>query len=184
MSKSIRCFLGVPVEPAVGRVLDSAVTALQRLPARQQVNWVAPANRHLTLAFLGNQPLTLAYQLQAELQGGLSQLHCFTLPSTVVSGFPDKKSPIVALQFEAAGALLDLMKVITPVLERLGLPVERRPLRPHITLGRLRRGQGWLHPGQAMILSLPVTSLVLYESRLSPGGAHYTPLWSLPLAPA
>ncbi|RLU03507.1 MAG: RNA 2',3'-cyclic phosphodiesterase [Ketobacter sp.] len=182
MSKeSIRCFLGVPLEPEVNDALDLIVADLNLLPAARRVRWVDAANRHLTLAFLGDQSLAAVFDLQAALQAVCSSNKAFPLRSQRVSGFPDAKSSIVALELEAADPLLKLVADIRSVLTGHGFPGEVRRYRPHVTLGRMRRGQSWKQPPQSCELRLTITSVELYQSRLSTAGARYTPLWSLPL---
>jgi 2'-5' RNA ligase len=77
----------------------------------------------------------------------------------------ERCAPLMGLQAALAGTLADL-----------GLPGEDRPYTPHLTLGRSRR----LDPAAGRILetradlpigSLTVDRMVLFESRLQPGGA-------------
>ena len=179
--ESVRCFLGVPLDVKVNAVLDQKVNALALLPAARRVRWVDAANRHLTLAFLGEQPLAALFDLQAALQVLCSSFPAFELSSQRISGFPDAKSSIVALEMEPAESLVKLVTAIQSVLAAQGLPVETRGYRPHVTLGRLPRGQSWKQPSQACELLLVVNKVVLYQSRLTTAGAEYSPLWSLPL---
>ena len=179
--ETVRCFLGVPLQSEVTVALDQTVNALKLLPVARKVKWVGAANRHLTLAFLGDQSLDVVFSLQAALQTPCSSLKAFDLSSTVVSGFPDAKSSIVALELDSTEMLLALVDAIQSILIAQGLPVEKRRYRPHVTLGRLHRGQSWKQAPQSCELLLPVQSVVMYQSRLSAAGAQYTPLWSLPL---
>ncbi|MAR92258.1 MAG: RNA 2',3'-cyclic phosphodiesterase [Pseudomonadota bacterium] len=179
--RTLRTFLGVPVPDSVNDALAPVVRDLAQSPPDRGVRWVAPGNRHLTLAFLGDQPPATLARLQSRLQPLLMPLPAFTLHSRMLMGFPDAKSPIVALEFERSEPLDELVQNIRGVLQPLDLPREQRPLRPHVTLGRLPRGRGWQQPPQPLPLSLPVQSVVLYQSRLTEQGAQYTPLWRLPL---
>ncbi|MEE2731599.1 MAG: RNA 2',3'-cyclic phosphodiesterase [Pseudomonadota bacterium] len=184
--ETIRCFLGVPLSPPLNAALDQRVQALNALAAAHPVRWVSAANRHMTLLFLGDQPLAMALKLQAALQPVCASHPGFTLRSQVVSGFPDAKSAIVALELEPADGLQDWLTDIRSVLSGLdtlaGVLANERRYRPHVTLGRLPRGQRWPLPPQPCELALTVQSIVLYQSRLTPKGAQYTPVWTLPLA--
>src|SRR5690606_42104831 len=57
-------------------------------------------------------------------------------------GFPrTKQSRYLVAQVEASAALLRVHERLQESLLQHGFPTEQRPLRPHITLARLRRGQ-------------------------------------------
>jgi 2'-5' RNA ligase len=82
--------------------------------------------------------------------------------------------------------LVDLARRLAGVARRLDLPVEDRPFRPHLTLGRWRPGQpadgtlpeqlaGYRGP------AWPVTELRLWESHLGPKPTYDT-VASWPLA--
>jgi len=189
--ETVRCFLGVPLAAADNSLLDSTVDSLrQSAPASiaDSVAWVRAANRHLTLAFLGQQPLSELYYLQSVLQARLESWAGFSVAAQSINGFPDARSAIVALELEAAAVLLELVALVeaalTAVLSQPNQTQHGRRYRPHITLGRLKRGKHWQQPSQSVHWSLPVNSVVLFQSRLTPHGAQYSPLWSLPLLPA
>ncbi|RLT93494.1 RNA 2',3'-cyclic phosphodiesterase [Ketobacter sp.] len=184
--ETIRCFLGVPLSPPLSAALDLRVQALSACAEAHSVRWVSAVNRHMTLLFLGDQPLAPALKLRAALQPVCASRPEFTLRSQVVSGFPDANSAIVALELESADGLQDWLTDIRSVLFGVdtlaGVLANERRYRPHVTLGRLPRGQRWPLPPQPCTLTLTVQSMVLYQSRLTPTGAQYTALWTLPLA--
>ena len=181
----IRCFLAVPLAAQSSALLDSAVTRLKPFYAEGSVRWVAASNRHMTLAFLGDQTPETVLCLQAPLQSALAAVPAFVLEGVAVSGFPDAKSRIVALELECTAALKGLLSSVHAVLARQGLAVERRPYRPHVTLGRLdgRLGRGGSRRPlfQPVAINMPVSSLVLYRSRLLPSGSEYEPVWEVAL---
>ena len=185
----IRCFLAVPLAAQSSALLDSAVTRIKPFYAEGSVRWVAASNRHMTLAFLGDQSPETVLCLQAPLQSALAAVPAFVLESVAVSGFPDAKSRIVALELECTAALKGLLSSVHAVLARQGLAVEKRPYRPHVTLGRLdgrldgRLGRGGSRRPlfQPVAINMPVSSLVLYRSRLLPSGSEYEPVWEVAL---
>jgi 2'-5' RNA ligase len=71
-------------------------------------------------------------------------------------------------------------------LARAGIAAEPRAFAPHLTIGRFREHGPDLTPlldkyAGISFGPLPVEQLVLFESRLLPGGARHLPLFSVPL---
>jgi len=67
-------------------------------------------------------------------------------------------------------ALQRLHADLGAALRGLGLPVETRAFRPHVTLAR--RAAGALAPGDGPALRWTVRSWVLVQSTLGPGGGY------------
>lgn len=138
-----------------------------------QAAWTRPENVHLTLAFLGDQPLEKAATLEdqaltrfrAEPPLSLRAHRWLILPSA-------RAARVLALGLEADPRLLRLVEDLRRDLLRLGIAFDPKPFRPHITVARLR---------QPRVLALPVLEpleaavdrVALVESRLLPAGAEY-----------
>ncbi len=179
--KPVRCFLAAPLPGPVREDLGRVQQRLDRAGVRAR--WVRPDRMHLTVRFLGElesdrfaavlDALTAPLEVRGPLRLAPDGLGAFPSPArarVVWAGFTGDRSALAraALEVEAR-------------LEPLGLPRERRPLRPHLTLGRFRvpppRGIGaaveavgpYRGPGFA------VTEFVCYESRLHPTGPEYIP---------
>lgn len=184
-NQTVRCFLGVPLDVSSNNLLDSMVAQLRQCSQASEVRWVNASNRHITLVFLGAQTLDSVFALQAVLQPAVVNRPGFSVAARSICGFPDAKSSVVALELEASAELMELVTVVNEILSAQGFAVETREYRPHVTLGRLGRGRSWQLSPQtgARALKLPLSSLVLYQSRLSAAGAEYEPLWSLQLNP-
>jgi 2'-5' RNA ligase len=74
-------------------------------------------------------------------------------------------------------------------LEALGFAREKRPFRPHLTIGRIKERRRLQSLVDAMtVLELPqfnsfdADEIILYKSDLRPTGAIYTKLQRMPLA--
>ena len=108
-----------------------------------------------------------------------------SLTSEGGGAFPGTRNPrILWVGFlEPLELVRQLQQNMENALSGAGFPREDRPFHPHITVGRTR---GALPPawGERFVQALsgksfgvvPVSSFTLYESRLGPGGAVYTPL--------
>ena len=89
--------------------------------------------------------------------------------------------------------LVRLFDEVESRLRRAGVEPETRPFSPHLTIARFRdrqRGGRADRPWPADAIasarvaagSMPVRSITLYQSRLTPAGPEYTPLASPPLS--
>ncbi len=137
--------------------------------------WTDPARWHLTLLFLGAVPREVLPALSAGAAPAVSAAPPMRLRLAGAGRFGSARRPQVAwagLDGDV-GALTELADRLAHVARGLGLAVEERPFRPHLTLGRWRprqpadgtltdrlagyRGPAW-----------PVGEVLLLESRLGP----------------
>jgi 2'-5' RNA ligase len=84
------------------------------------------------------------------------------------------------------GPLKRLHEKVDRAVAQVGFRPEQRAYTPHITLGRLKRSSGTVgslleQSGGLSSEPFPVDSLILYESKLTPQGAVYTPVHHYPL---
>jgi RNA 2',3'-cyclic 3'-phosphodiesterase len=181
----MRLFFAIDIGAAQRAALRDAVAALQPVAPRA-VRWVEPAGAHITLSFLGEVAAERTGQLLAAAQAALAALPSFTLHLAPASAFPNLRRPRT-LWLGLAGQTDVLTQVqgrLADALVPLGFARERRPFRPHLTLGRVREGAS---PAElaalgATLPALPapdpmpwlVDMIVLYHSELGPQGARYT----------
>jgi 2'-5' RNA ligase len=182
-----RLFIAFPLTEAVrGELLRQQAVLRSR---REAVTWVAGPAMHLTAVFLGELPegripeLCDLLEIVAEHQAPLR----FHLGPPGVFGGERPKVLFTSLTGPVE-TLRTLVERLEQRLRRLGVPLEKRRYRPHVTLGRVRSGGEELaaaHLGNAPLpLSVDLTRLVLFESRLHPEGPLYTALADFPLAGA
>ena len=186
--QGIRCFLGVSAEPEMVTALKPLLAPLRASAWSRRVRWVEPHNWHLTLVFLGERTFPFIQHLQASFQSALPGVEGMTdfsrieLQGNRISGFPDAKSRIIALEFNPSDAMVKLKAVIDQVLHAQGVEPERRAFRPHLTLGRVRRDQQVQFDPVSCEIGLPIRELKLFKSTLTAEGSEYESLWSLPLS--
>ena len=154
----------------------------------RNVRWTPAGNLHLTLRFLGE--LTSAQYAEAqELLRGTAETDTFRLHITGTDAFPSFGKPsVLVLKLEGRtsedhAALLAIQKNMEEYARQLGLPPEHRPFRPHITLGRVRRGQKIQRSLEQSLRNIKpdrfdsaegiVQTVHLVESTLTPSGARY-----------
>ena len=136
---SLRLFIALWPTPAVRTALATRRDALRWPPGAALV---ADERLHLTLHFLGQVPATLLPQLVPALQLRGSR---FTLDIGPPQMWP--RGLAVLPCTPAPPALRALHVALAAALAGLGLSVERRPFRPHVTLAR--RAEGVVLPRSA-----------------------------------
>jgi 2'-5' RNA ligase len=157
--------------------LEGAVAPLR--DALGAPRWTPSERWHLTLLFLGTVPAGRVPALTAALGDAVAPGPPMTLRLEGGGRFGSRRRPQVAWAGVAGdvGPLTDLAGRLAGAARRLGLPVEDRPYRPHLTLGRWRPGG----PADGDLLDRlaghrgpdwPVADVLLVESRLGPRPVH------------
>lgn len=180
----IRAFVAVPVEDAVVRRRLAGARSL--LPSLRGVRWVAESQLHFTLKFLGDleeDRVRAAREVAAA--AARAGPGAFRLALEGLGVFPPRGSARVVWAGCGAGAepLAALATAVEEAFVAAGFPREERPFSPHLTLARVK------DPGSGRRLSeavpsasrepfgtVPVDSLVLFRSDLSPAGPDYSEL--------
>jgi 2'-5' RNA ligase len=136
---------------------------------------------HVTLAFLGRRPDEDVETIGPLIDTGLPAPR-LTLDRVLL--LPPRRPRVRTVELRAEG-LAELQARVAGALAAAGVYTpEKRPFRPHVTVGRLRpRAQP---PRTADVaferLTFHGTAVTLYASRLHPHGARYEPLAIAPLA--
>ena len=187
--EKIRTFVAVPVSDEVRVRVAEVEDKLRGVGA--DVKWVAPENIHLTVKFLGNVEVSVIEDLSAGLRAALTGLSCFGAILAGMGTFPEgRRYPRVVWMgiTEGNDRLRDLASKVDHACSALGFEMEERPFRPHLTIGRVRRGSGALVELADEVgalefnpLKLDVDRVNLMRSKLSPKGPTYTVLESFNL---
>ncbi|MCP4681954.1 MAG: RNA 2',3'-cyclic phosphodiesterase [Desulfobacterales bacterium] len=155
------------------------------------VRWVNVDNIHLTMVFMGNVRTERLEGIEKAAKKACRRYGPFEIHLKDVGFFGGKRNPRV-LWIGMGGDLKRLSKfrgALHRHLKPFGVKEEKRPFRPHLTIGRFRKGarsnvdldeitakyQGLDSP------VCPLEELVLFKSELKPGGAVYSGLnsWAL-----
>ena len=153
--------------------LDRALQPLRAAPGAPR--WTPPSRWHLTLLFLGDVPADLLGPLTTAVAPAVAGTPPLALQLAGAGRFGSSRRPAVCwagLAGDVAG-LTALAGRLAAAARALGLPVEDRPFRAHLTLGRWRPGRpadptlperlaGYAGP------VWPVPEVVLWRSHLGP----------------
>lgn len=172
----MRLFVGTFPPPAIADRCATIAEALRAVPGARIVS--AP-RIHVTLAFLGDQPLDLVAPLEDALRAHLATLAPEPVRASEVTGFPTVRRARVAVVALEPGALRAVHAATAAALRQVGLVPEVRPFRPHLTIARFR--------SPATLPDVPIEALawtadaaILVRSRLG-AGARYEALATIPL---
>ncbi len=182
----MRAFVAIEISEDVRAALDRVRQELARTPA--QVKWVAPANVHLTLKFLGEIETETAEAAKGAM-GAAAGGGPFTFEVAGLGSFPPGRKPRVvwAGVIGGADAIARVQTKLDAALGSLGFARERDFV-PHLTIGRVKspRGADALaaaiarHADTAFGSSV-ASEMVLFESTLTPQGAVYRAVARVPL---
>ena len=185
-SATWRTFIALPLPSDWQPALSAVIGQLSASTPPDAVRWTAPANIHLTLRFLGATDPAAIPAITARLRQSLPGIAAPTLSLCGLGAFPPRREPRI-IWARLAGDLEPLAKLQTlaeSAAVSLGWPPERRPFRPHLTLGRVRdrastsQRRHILHA--ITTATIPAASIWqphairLYRSVLTPQGPVYT----------
>jgi 2'-5' RNA ligase len=185
----VRVFVALQIPPAVRRNLGEFLATLRAISS--QPRWVRTENLHVTLKFIGEVQAERLGDIRAALSAVRSD-RAVALDFRGAGFFPNEKRPRVFWAgIEASANLARLAGDIDRALEKLGVPSEKRPFSPHLTLARFEP-PGLPEKLRAAIQenskrefgSVAVKEFHLIESKLKPGGAEYTTLETFPFVVA
>jgi len=184
VSDQLRVFFAADLSPEARACAGEAVERLKPA-APTGVRWVAAGNQHVTLKFLGEIHEGHVDRLVERAGAKLAGVAPFEVSLAGFGAFPSAREARVLWLGIArgAGALAKLARKLDAAAKVAGAERDRRPFAAHLTLGRLREPARIelerLAPPDSVAWT--VSEVVLYESRLAPGGARYVPLARLPL---
>jgi len=186
--KTRRLFLGVDLPPAAKKECGRIGRRLKETGA--DVKWVEEANFHVTLKFLGDVEEGRTQEVTAACEAVGRSHAAFSFSLCGLGAFPSQTAPRVlwiGVQ-EPAQAFPRLAQGLEEALGPLGFKKEDRAFHPHVTIGRVRSPLNRVHLIEALrreaaavrVADLPAKNVTLFESTLTPKGALYTCLASLP----
>lgn len=172
MEKCSRLFIAAELPPSFTHELVSFVTALKLSVA---ANYVSSSNYHVTLAFLGNTPISYAGRISALIDAGAKDgLGEILLGKPGIFGKPD--NAILWCGLHQTAPLLDTAANIRSGLDAENISYDMKPVKPHITLARKARTSGIALPSpNALRGSVP--AVTLFESTRIDGVLTYVPLY-------
>jgi 2'-5' RNA ligase len=190
-SEDVRLFIAceVPedVKMAVGGLIDDL-----RSRSGTAVRWIRPEGVHVTLKFLGEVPSKKLPSIKIAMQEAVVRHSPFNLEFSNIGTFGGREG-LRIMWIGIAGDVLRLEALVRDVnlaLAVVGFEPERRPFRPHLTLGRVRDEVGTRQRAEIEVAvgktTVPTSAwrtsqVSLMRSRLTRTGAVYDVIATFPL---
>ena len=178
MKDHLRLFVALQLPLELCAALSQ--TGRDTIDRRHHISWVRPAAMHLTLKFLGDTPGSQLDELKFALTQVADAHECCRLQLGSAGVFKNRGAPRVlwwglegdVIQVEALAAAVEV------ALGNCGFTRSEKQFRPHITLGRVKRGEPamereFLEAAPATMPSIEVNAIHLIQSILHPSGARY-----------
>jgi len=167
-----RCFVALTLDE--GSL--AAVRAAQRKLDVPGLRVTHEEDFHVTLVFLGDvDEEAVAKPVFEAARAGVVTLPELGLAR--VSGFPSAERAHVAVLLldDSDGAVGALAERAIAEARRLGVPVEDRPFKAHVTLGRSKQAID-LRPSARVVELGHAAELLLFRSEAQADGRHYVPV--------
>lgn len=190
-SDNVRVFVACEVPADVQRAIGEITDTLKKTSG-DTVRWVRPEGVHVTLKFLGEVPQKKLPAIKMALQEAVVRHSPFSLELSNIGTFGGREG-LRTMWVAIAGDVLRLEAMVRDVnlaLAVVGFEPDRRPFRPHLTLGRVRdtvptrrRAELEVDVGRVQVPEVEwrTSQLTLMKSRLTPRGAEYDVIATFPL---
>ena len=171
-----RSFIALEAPEALRRSLTER---LRLWRAQRGVKWVEDQNLHLTLVFLGDVESDRIPEVEALLEEHLAGCAPFRLEPRGVEIFPAREPRLIWCSLSSADERLQrLHRELVSSLRRTGFAPDAKPLKLHITLGRIRQAlppalEREIMAGEIDTAARDFHTLTLYRSVLRPEGPLY-----------
>jgi 2'-5' RNA ligase len=182
----MRLFAALPVVGEARLELERRLAGYRR--EEWPVKWVGDNGLHVTTKFLGEVGAGQVDAVRSVLREASTGTPPLPLLPTELGAFPNFiRARVLWAGYESEAALELMVHRIEQATGGLGFPLEGRPFRPHVTLGRLNEGATLPAEGAERLQHDKLSAgfiadrLVLYQSRSGTAGSTYSEVDSFPL---
>ncbi len=187
----VRLFVACEVPEEVKDAIGETIETLRR-KSGPAVRWIKPEGVHVTLKFLGEVPVKKLPAVKLAIQEAVVGHSPFELEFSSIGTFGGREG-LRIMWVGIAGDVLRLealVRAVNAALAVVGFEPERRPFRPHLTLGRVRDEIGTRQRAEIEVavgktdvpdVSWRTSQVSLMRSKIGPGGASYEVLATFPL---
>ena len=183
----IACEVPDDVKASIGAIIETL-----RGRSGTAVRWIRAEGVHVTLKFLGEVPVKKMSAIKLAIQEAVVGHQPFELELSNIGTFGGREG-LRIMWVGIAGDVLRLealVRAVNAALAVVGFEPERRPFRPHLTLGRVKdeiptrqRAEIEVAVGKMAVpgVNWRTAQVSLMRSNLTRGGASYEVLATFPL---
>lgn len=185
-TKKIRAFIALKTPPEWDFELEKLQEGLKSELRTKAIRWTKPEQLHITLRFLGSVSSEEAAGVAAALPVICQGQEPFSLRCEGLGCFPNvRRARVLWVGIDGqVERVRRLQKAVVLATGKIGKAPEERPIKPHLTLGRVEglerahseRLEKLVEGGFGIEAEWPVTELLLMQSHLSAQGARYEPI--------
>lgn len=175
-----------PIPSLKNQIHDIVQHSLKKKFALYSIEWIKKEIFHITLQFLKQiNPKDIPKMIE-NVTNELQSTKSFYLNLGQVEFFPSpQQQRIITVHIEPATILKELSTKIGLGIKATGYPLELRPFKEHLTLGRIKQPQQQkLNLGNLLTPRLEqmlVKEIVLFKSQPSSSGSQYISIARIPL---
>ena len=186
----VRLFIAINFSESVRHTIWAATSTLRA--GNYPIRWVARGLVHLTVKFLGEVEAGRQRDVEQALNAAVGTSRAFVLPVRGAGAFPNPRDPrVIWIGCEPVPPLELTQHAVERSLGEVGFALERRPFRPHVTIGRVKRdarrhafsGLGAELEAVEVDEAPMIESIDLMRSHLGPNGPKYERLFAAALSP-
>ncbi|MCD4651042.1 MAG: RNA 2',3'-cyclic phosphodiesterase [Candidatus Cloacimonetes bacterium] len=172
----MRAFLAFQLPDNIREELSQLIDKGKNLVPKG-IKWVREENLHITLLFLGDIERSQLKQMDRVFSKIFGGLQPFTINSPIIETIPAREPRIIWVRYRTnVRKIFSLPGSIRNAFPKLGL--ETKPLKLHVTLGRVRSNAENIPFGKIISLDMPkqntiIDTVGLFESKLKPDGPVY-----------
>jgi len=175
--ETVRCFISIELDPLTRNRISQLVDNLKFVKG---IKWVSEENYHITLAFMGQLPVSQVPLVSKALDEISSCHSSFELKLQGSGFFPNENNPKVFwIGIQKSRELYSLKRDLDESLKSLNIDFDAKPFSPHLTLGRIKAGADLsLLPSKIEFsASLTVKEIFFMKSQLFKNGPVYTQIY-------
>jgi len=177
-----KIFIEIEVPNQVKKRLVERTEKWQNLP----IKWARQENLHITLLFLGYVDESVMPDICQKVSEAASKIESFDIQFNKIEIGPSPEKPqTVWFAGEPSEELKNLYEAVEKELDIF--QTEKKQFRPHITLGKIKKGK-WEELAQTPVIeesfkiSFSVDNIFVMESSAEEGGQEYHVIESCPLS--
>ncbi len=135
----MRTFLALDLPDPIRSELSKVISHLKSAN-NDGINWVASENLHITFQFIGETHRHDLNEISDIIENVFGKIHPITFSNATLKIIPQRDPRIIWISLQSPEKkLITASKKIKKTLSEMGYKLDKKPLKYHITLGRIKK---------------------------------------------